>query len=1590
MKSFFTKLGVLLLGVVFAVAGCQDYDEDIRKVNEQLNTNTAELTSITEQLDKAIKDLEAKLEADYATKKALADLSAELKAKDADIEAAIAALDAAYKAADVALKAGYEAADAKLKEDLEAQIAKAVKDAQDANDALALIFENSLNALNSEIAGVNSFINETLVPYFEGRIDAVAKALEDAQAALEGDIAKVAADLATAKTELTAAYEGAIADAVEELEDLISAQATELEALKTLHQNDVVLLQAAIAENHDDIVALSLSLKEHIDEYKVTVDLLQGAIYEGDEAVRQQLMNSLNAHIEIYETTVSHLEGAIGENTAAIEAVRMLVIDLTNQHKQDVAYLQAAIAENTTLAEGIRIQLINHINEYAATVEQLEGAIGENSAKITANLIAIRDLETLHKTDMEHVQNVLNVLDVALQQETAQRKEADEALQAAQDALAASFEAFKTQYAKDVDNLQAAMAEGDEAVRQQLIAMLTRFEEQYAKDIDNLQAAISEGDETVRQQLMAMLARFEEQYAKDIDNLQAAISEGDAAVTQLVMIVRSALEDHIAVYETTVSQLQGAIGENTAAIDRNFIAIKDLQAKDEEIDAAIADLDAAYKAADDQLTELINKNSSDIAAVNAKLEEVFEQLASYIIQHDMRLNVLESYVADLVKRLAAAEVNISVLTERVQSLVYVPEYNDAKATINYGLVPYITAEQKVETAIVPAKSVLRYKVNSTSETAVADIVRAFAQDPSILTYDLENVKLRSAAPELQVVSVREDEQGYLEVTALAKNFAKEFYYITLTEEVKTYLKQHISQNHPFLDKIFGLIFGSDWGTVEIITTQTPSTSYSAALVLAQADKKNNVASEFTNLIPAKNYGVLNLAARYTAQGKTVVVDSNFSDVVAERKISNEQFIPSYDTVTVVKTCANEPVIKVIGDDLYYTVTELYNKYGYAVELQKTHQVVSYTKDGKMDLTQQAAPAWNTELVSYNTDKFIVVDPAASAIGTSRDVSLTSYDEAEKVKYDQRVGNYLEVVDAYYLAGQTVAVADKVTITKNLVYINFEAKTYNWTLAKAIALRGDDDDKTPYAKSIVLNDVNYDNIYNINPIVSDAAATKTVTLNGKPNATVFELSDIVAPEAGKAGRADITIKAGYEFAAAKAENANEYVLTWKASLNETTDAIVTVKVTLGKYPDTIEVVSACDLDLVAGQTYFDGKDALIADAYAALGAELAGFAKDAKVNDIMFAALNDEANKPFINKPAPTEGDNMNFVVADNNDSSFVRLFNSQIDMKDVPAIKAGEKTYTLTRDIKTWFGVPFHFEVTATPHLPEIGLVRSTEYASATAEPKVYNVNLQARVTKEEGIYTVVQSDLAYYLNATGEVNATQSVSFAVIEGKGEIDDKVVALDPLTTAIPNPLLGVPVTAYLTKKEAILNWTDPGTQIKVKATLWAGAYPIDEAVLILNVEDPLTFTAGNITETRKVEKDTPVYVYREFALISTAKKYDGTLAHTGNLIKTDTKAEDITNISEIISADVRKAYGIDIKVEKVTIVEKTEKGDVLYDSSKYSWVPETGLLTLMKDDAAQLLNPIEAQLRVTFTHNVHGASDACSVTRDFTVTFNQPE
>jgi hypothetical protein len=327
--------------------------------------------------------------------------------------------------------------------------------------------------------------------------------------------------------------------------------------------------------------------------------------------------------------------------------------------------------------------------------------------------------------------------------------------------------------------------------------------------------------------------------------------------------------------------------------------------------------------------------------------------------------------------------------------------------------------------------------------------------------------------------------------------------------------------------------------------------------------------------------------------------------------------------------------------------------------------------------------------------------------------------------------------------------------------------------------------------------------------------------------------------------------------------------------------------------------------------------------------------------------------------------NINLDVVDNVDKTWLRLYGEQIpDKANVPS------AYLFTRTIKTWFDVPFTFNVTVNPYLPKAEIIRSTEYAKAI-DTKVFGVTLDARIVEQAGkkVYTVVNSDLAKYLNVTGEVNPTQKVTFAVqAPALSTLENTVVDVEPLPTGIDNPLVGT-INAYLQKSKAVLHWSDTNTEIKVKATLWSGAYPIDYATLVLNVEDPLTFKVGNIPAEREARKATEVKVYSGFDLRSSAQTMAGVPYHTQNLILTNAET-----FADAIDPKAVEAYGVKISLALQRVYEDVGEG-VPYDDTKYTWNKETGILTLLADDAVKLHHNIVAKIQVTFEHEVHN-SESC--------------
>lgn len=1072
--------------------------------------------------------------------------------------------------------------------------------------------------------------------------------------------------------------------------------------------------------------------------------------------------------------------------------------------------------------------------------------------------------------------------------------------------------------------LEAAYKAGDKALQDQIDAAFVMAKEA----IEAIDAAYKAADEQIKadlalvegrvstlESLLDEVSKKADKTAEDLAALAVELRAADTAIRTLI----DELTERVAANEGAIKDLQSELATVKTNLE-NEVAAREALEKKHNLDV-------------EELRGLIKANQEAIAAEKAEREKLSEEFAAYKAENDKKIAALEAadkklqenidkvafdlertrealkQVIDELHRLyLGLRVDVDKLIARVQSLVYVPEYTDGMATINYAVVKAAT-----ETTYIPGKSVLRYKVNSNEEGVAEDIAAAFAADTTgtLLTYDLEGLKVRALEGDatVEVVGVDVDEDGYLAVEVLAKNFLPAFY--EATDEL----------------------------------------GYAAALVLTQPETTNNVASEFTNLTPSKDFDELNLVVKYTIGENEKTAEDGNIDLIAKKDVLNQQSIPSSNVEMVVKTTPSVPYIVVKGDETFYTVETLFDEYGYSLEIENRYHVVSYKPDGNVDVIKNnfiKAPAWSDQVANYTPAKYIV--KGATEVGTPKEVSLTAYAEEDDKKYDERVGYYLDVVDSYYFYGQKVGISDRILIDKNLVYINFEAVSYDWTLQNAMDLR---DNGVAYAKTITFENVKYNGIYDLSPILNGNVKTIYTHLNGDDDATSIQIRNIKAPTAGESGTANILVHKGYQFAAADAETANNYEKVWRAVLSDTTDAIITVNVTFGKYPEAVVVESDVKLALNTDDNSFSADDALVAAAYEKFTAKNAGFPEGAKVYDLLYAQLAD--GKTLANE-------NIVLNVVDNADKSYVVL-PEQKELKDA---------YTFTYDVATWFGVPFKFVVNATPVLPGIQLVRSTEYAHATETPGVYQVNLHAKLD-ETGVYSIGNSDLAFYLNVIGDVHPTQTVKFEVLDSaKVNIKNPVVDVEPLKDPINNPLVG-DVTAYLQKQEAVLDWGEyDGTVVKVKATLNAGSYAVDYATLILNVVDPLTFIPSDPEAVaRQLSGDTKVKVYENFVLTSSVEEHK----NIANLL--DVEA---ASFADILDADIKKAYDITMTLAQITVYEEipgyaADKCPI-YDGSKYHFDPATGIFILKKDDVGELINPIVAAIKVSFKHNIHSGSAGC--------------
>ena len=672
-------------------------------VNETLQAGYYDIAAI----DALLAALETKLaNADDA-------LAEQIAAQQAALEQAKAELTEAYEKA---IKEAIEENNGKISE----EIAKAVKDAQEALQSQIDAINGEIEAIKAEIALIKESI-ATINTQIEN-INASLEQLEEVDAALLELIESLEAEAEELQNQLDA---NSAADAATKQE--LEAEIANINAL-------IAALQAKDEELDQKIDDLRAYVDEEISS---TEDWAEATFATLEQyAAMQTEIATLAALIDTYKQELTD------DYTAAIEAavtdMQTAIANLENSMKAwvnetlqagyyDIAAIDALLATLETKLANADDALAKQIAAQQAALEQaktdltaayeaaIKKAIEENNGKITEEINAavkkatdelnteineiwneIADINKSIETINNQIENINTSLD--------QLKDKNEDLQELIDALEAKAE-----------DLQKQFEAADAATKQEL--------ERQIATIEKLIASLQEEDENLQSQINAL--------QKQIDDLKkGSVSKDDIA----------AIERAIDALEAQMDNLEKTLGD-IDAINRRLDELEqkaDNYATDKELSDAI---DAIYDKLD-ELYDAINNGGNTGEDWSDDIADIYETLN------------------DIMDRLDALEdLGGGNASGNIQSIRFIPEYNDGKVDLSSGL------------------ATLTFIL--TPNEAASAIAQAYRTNNNVVTAYITRTKSRTRAVDtprkMTVTTVSGNANGMLEVSVNANSLPAEYW-----------------------------------------------------------------------------------------------------------------------------------------------------------------------------------------------------------------------------------------------------------------------------------------------------------------------------------------------------------------------------------------------------------------------------------------------------------------------------------------------------------------------------------------------------------------------------------------------------------------------------------------------------------------------------------------------------------------------------------------------------------------------------------------------------------------------------------------------
>lgn len=413
MKSIFTKLGKLLLcGLAVAVVGCTDYDTDIQNVNERVDVVEADF-------EKAIADLQAELNANFATKAELAALEEELnttiaeevaklnaaidtKADKAEVEAAIASLQEALAAAKAELQGDIDANSAAI-----AGAVARIEDLEETVESLktiAMQHETVLQNLTTELAVFKVEI--------EAQMDAVYAYIDTMEEEIYSSIQTVQEFASAINTLLAEEIERSTIEdaALWEKINMIEGVCTNITNLLALEEEERKAEDANIYKQLEDLTAMLSSVYTTLEDLEEKVD--------GEVAQINQTLEKLTATVSTLSFLIDDVDAALKAHIAAYEAFKTTLQEKITQYDMAITNHETAIEtlKNDVVGiEGIIEQLKEEDNLLGKSITDLQEAL---TAALNVHADDIAEVNSLIEglaSQIEATQQALTMLNNLVQ-----------------------------------------------------------------------------------------------------------------------------------------------------------------------------------------------------------------------------------------------------------------------------------------------------------------------------------------------------------------------------------------------------------------------------------------------------------------------------------------------------------------------------------------------------------------------------------------------------------------------------------------------------------------------------------------------------------------------------------------------------------------------------------------------------------------------------------------------------------------------------------------------------------------------------------------------------------------------------------------------------------------------------------------------------------------------------------------------------------------------------------------------------------------------------------------------------------------------